>query len=206
MLTVTGPARSRALLSLEEIKAAVGETGTDNDAALTKLGLQVSDAVSSACGIVGDGVEIPTLKSEDLLDTFRISTRTMSVTLSRRFVTDIAEVLVGETALGAANYELERSTGVLRYLDDQWREIPFPFGRVAVSYTAGLITIPEGLKLATSTLLVEAWSSTFRDPLLRSESHEGLGSSSFYKSSIASPEGWPKAVSDMLVPYRRLAL
>lgn len=204
MLTVESEARDRSLLTIAELRAAVGEEGTTNDADLKALCLQISDAISLSCGVVSDGVYPPTLLSEDLSETIRLSQPKHAIALSRRFITAIAEVTIGGTAIASEAYEIDRASGIIRLFDvDTGSMAYFPSGQKLVfGYTAGFEVIPPSLKLAAKSLVCEAWAVHGRDPLLRQESWDGLGSAGYFKSAIAANEGWPKAITEMLTPFK----
>lgn len=205
MIVIDSPADDRALLTLAEIKAAVGETTSDNDAALTSLAVSISDVISNLCGVQTDGVNPPTLLSEDIVETVRLSQASASIALSRRYVTAIDSILVDDEEIDDEDYELNPASGVLKYLDTSGTcYVAWPAGKTVVTYTAGFATTPEPLKLAAKALARETWTAEGRDPLLRGEMHEGLGSMQYFQSSLSSSSGISQAVLDILAPYRQV--
>jgi len=224
MFSITVPASSRALLSLAEIKAAVGETGSTNDAALTALGAQLSDAIVLACGVPSDGVTPPTLLRETIVETVRhvshfsawgfpnngqrhgdmIDDRLDGLLLSRRFVSSVDSVIVNGDTLDPSAYEIDRSPAILRSISSssggysQW-----PSGVSVVTYQAGFVTPPEPLKLAATLLIREAWAIMKADPLVRGETFEGLGAVQYGLGSLMSQNGgMPPGIADIIATYR----
>ena len=203
MFSITTPAPSRAILSLAEIKAAVGETGSSNDAALTVLGAQISDAISLACAVPSDGVNPPTLMRETIVETIRLREPVSALALSRRYVYSITSIIVAGTTLTTDNYEVDKSAGILRYISASGCEVCWPTGKTVVTYVAGFSSAPEPLKLAATLLTRESWSVSQRDPSIRSESFDGLGSFQYSSGSMMSQTGgMPPGVSDILASYR----
>lgn len=202
MFSVTSAASSRALLTLAEIKTALGVTTSDDDVRLTTLGLQVSDMISLACGVPADGVTPPTLFKETISETVRLSAPANSIVLSRRFIYSMTSVVVGDTTLTTSEYEVDKSVGILRYLTSTGAYVQWPSGKTVVTYVAGFATAPEPLKLAATTLVREGYSGLDRDPLVRGETFEGLGSIQYFQSALAGSTGLPKAVEELLAPYQ----
>lgn len=201
MFTVTSAASSRALLSLAEMKAALGITTSDYDARLTTLGLQISDAISLACGVPSDGLAIPTLLKETIVETLRLPSPVVSIVLSRRFVYSVTSIVVAGTTLTANDYELDKASGVLRYLSAAGYYAEWPSGKTVITYAAGFNAVPESLKLIAATLLRETYAGDGKDPLVRGESFEGLGSIQYFQSGLSGSSGLPKGVQEMLAPY-----
>lgn len=161
--------------------------------------------VSRACRVPSDGVNAPTLLSEPIVETFRLKSEASALYLARRFVTAIVSVVEDGVALDAADYEVEKATGILTRLDDDDEPMMWPCAKVVVTYTAGFAAAPNDLKLAAQAALREHWSAFQRDPLLRSETTEGVGSFTYWVNTGAGGTGGAP-VSDfvlgMLAPYR----
>ena len=202
MLVVTKAATSRALLSLAELQAAAGTSATSDTAALTALGLQISDTISTLCGVISDGVAIPTLLSEEMTETVRFTYPVKRVVLARRFVTSIKSVVVNGQVVSSSLYEVDNPTGVLRHLStDGTTFIDWPVGKTVVQYVAGFASAPDGLKLAASQLVRQVWLVSQRDPSLKSETFDGLGSFYYNDIGLLSKNEWSPAIRDMLGPY-----
>lgn len=226
MFSISAPASSRAFLSLAEIKAAVGETGSSNDAALSSLGAQITDSIVAACGVPSDGVNPPTLMRETIVETIRpearqtyfglshqfsarsgqIDDRAEALILSRRFVSSASVVIDGQT-LSTSLFEIDAAAGLLRYLDSAGSYILWPRLLTVVTYQAGFVSAPEPLKLAATLLIREAWAISQRDPSVRAASFEGLGSFQYGSGSFMSQAGgMPPGIADLLAPYKHLTI
>src|ERR1051326_4761510 len=94
MLQVIVPAGDLNLLTIEELRLAVGLSLDDDsqDEKLQELGLRVSSMISAACCVAKDGVSPPTLLNEDLTETFRLVSETRNLFLSRRPVGAVTSV------------------------------------------------------------------------------------------------------------------
>src|SRR6185312_7968968 len=97
--TVTTPASELSLLTVEELRAAVGVTDASQDDALTALGARLSASIAKQCGVASDGVNPATLLSETCTEVFRPTRFQQDLVLSRRPVTSITSVTENGTAL-----------------------------------------------------------------------------------------------------------
>lgn len=206
MIAIETPCSDRALLTLAEIKAAVGETGTENDGALEALALRVSDMISDLCGVARDGINPPTLLAEEITETIRFAVGQPALLLSRRFVSDIDSVTIAGSEISAGGYELEPASGVIRRIDTSDNLIAWPAGKTVIVYTAGFDAPPEPLKAAAKDLARIAWNAEGSNPLIRSETHDGLGTFQYSTTSAVGASGVSSAVMDLLAPYRSLSL
>lgn len=197
---VTAPCGDRALLSNEEAATALPGDVSAEDRAL--LVLAASDMIARECLVRRDGIHFPTLRSEGVSQTFRLKSPTSALYLGRRFVSEIGSVTVDGSLLDAAAYECEQSQSVLRLVDGKW------CGLVVVAFTAGFVEIPADLKLAVKRAIQEQASATGRDPLLRSETVEGIGRNDYWVSPGGTAGGDDSVLSPgvraMLSPYRSL--
>lgn len=201
MIRIVSPAANRALLSLEEIKAAVGETTSANDAPLADLAVSVSDLISDLCGVQSDGVVPATILTEDVLETVRLRAPTMALPLTRRFVSAVDSVELDGEPLAVGEYEVDPASGVLRFVDAQGGFGVWPACKLEIAYTAGFGSAPNPVKMAAKMLAREAWTSEGRDPLLRSETHEGYGTFSYFRPALLD-KSVSGAIVDILAPYR----
>jgi hypothetical protein len=172
MLTVQTAAPDPKLLSLSEMKTALGIADDSQDTVLADLGAQLSEAIARECGVVADGVIPPTLRRETLIDKFRLSCGRPSLQLSRRFVVSIASVASAGAAMSGDDYELDKSAGALRRLDVNGAFIDWDSGVTTVTYDAGFDKVPGPLKLAARTILQETWANKDRDPTVKAERFE----------------------------------
>ncbi|MFH5927075.1 hypothetical protein [Roseomonas xinghualingensis] len=135
------------------------------------------------------------------------------IILSRSPIVGNVSVLLDGAAVAPADLECDRSSGLLYHLQRSyivgWR------GRgAAVTYTTGWI-VPEDPAYATAApadrlpadveqaclILVGAYiASVGRDPMLRSESTDGVGSASYI--ATADMGALPPQAAALLAPYR----
>jgi hypothetical protein len=140
---------------------------------------------------------------ETIVETIRLKEPLHTLVLSRRYLHSITSIVVAGTTLTTDNYEADKSAGTLRYLSASGCEVYWPTGKTVVTYSAGFATAPEPLKLAATLLVREQWAMSQRDPSIRSESFDGLGSFTYGSGSMMSQSGgMPPGVADLLASYR----
>lgn len=199
LLTVASAASDLSLLTLAELRTAVGDDASD--AALESVGARVSAAIVRACGVVAAGAVPPTLRLETLSEQFRFISPRDTLILARRPVVEIISVTENDTTLTADDYEADAFDGLLRRLN---RDYPcwWAGGKVAVSYRAGWESVPEDLKLAAGKLAAVFWSEGAKvDPGLRRESIPGVIDREWWVGPSDDPL-IPREVMDLLEPYR----
>lgn len=202
-ITVTSAASSRGLLTDDELAAATGEPISDP---MRAVGLRVADLIAATCMVAGDGVHTPTLLRETLQETVRLPTcGLIGLVLSRRFVGAATVVLDGATLTADTDYELNTASAVVLRLAG---DVPTRWcGRkVVVTYQAGFATAPDGLKQAAATAMREQWSAFERDPLLKSETIDGLGKYEYWVGGVGTAGALSPVVMDMLGPYMTASL
>lgn len=164
-LIVTTAASSLALLTIDELRAAVGDSAaTDSD--LLALGLRIAAAIMSECNIaVGSGAE-PTLLQETLTETFYWPRR-IDLVLSRRHNIVISSVTVDGSALTATDYIVDPESGILTRISGGY---PCHWGgTVVVVYQAGFATVPGDLKAAALDFFRASLNESGRDPFVKGE-------------------------------------
>lgn len=201
LFAVTDEAESTSLLTIEELRAAAGVTGSSQDTALTLLGLRLSASISAQCCVASDGVNVPTLLSETCSDQYRPAKYETSLILSRRPVTSIVSVTENDIVLDAADYEVNPSSGVLKRLCGD-SEAKWPCGKITVSYVAGYATAPDDLKLAASKLATALYTETARDPNLKRVNVPGVIEREYWVSPTDDPL-LSREISDLISPYRQ---
>src|SRR5262245_4095696 len=86
-IEITTPAQDRGLLTLQELKDAIGSGAAGmTDQQLTAIGLRVADLISNWCKIASDGQLPPTLVQETVKETFYTLPSAEDLTLARRFL------------------------------------------------------------------------------------------------------------------------
>lgn len=204
MFTISSAAADRNLLTLAEMKAALGITDSSSDAALTTLGLQISDLIARECKVPAEGVAPPTLRKETLVETFRQTVRVNPLILARRFVDTITSVVEDGVTLTTADYETDKAAGLTTRLDSSGGVVCWPAVKIVVTYSCGFETVPELLKLAAITVLREQWSAKSRDPLVKAKEIDGISRTEYWvnASSGSSAGVFSGVAAAMLTPYR----
>jgi hypothetical protein len=198
IFTVTDPASETSLLTIEELRAAAGVTGSSQDTALMALGQQLSEAIAVSCGVASDGEHPRTLLSEACSETFRIKRCVARLRLARRPVSAIASVTVDDEALDAAEYEIDKASGLLFRICGDW-----PCGTVEVSFTAGFATAPGALKLAASKLTTALYAESGRDPNLKRVDIPDVMEKEFWVAPTNDPL-LTTEIQDLLAPYKQV--
>ncbi|CAB4196103.1 hypothetical protein UFOVP1299_55 [uncultured Caudovirales phage] len=192
-LIVTVPATNYSLLTVGEMRSAVGAVDGSLDSELNELSSQVNEALADVCNMRRAGISPLTLRQETYTELFRASPERQTdagnaggmtppnyaamspnLILSRRPVSSIASVTEGDTLLAATDYELDSAAGIIRRLSgdsmSHWCS-----SKISVVYVAGWLTVPGALKRAAQQLLNAYYSDSKRNPLVLREKVEGLG-------------------------------
>lgn len=165
MLTVTLPAESYLLASLDDAKREMELTGTADDAVLAAFLRQASAEVARFCR--------RNFQREGIVQTFKFhyGCATQPVLLlDRTPVTAIASVDVDGVALAPSDYEVEAESGKLHRLSSGY-EVDWWGRRITVAYTGGYApgAIPGDVERATLDLTKRMFYGRSRDPALRGE-------------------------------------
>lgn len=180
--TVTIPAMELSLLTVAELRAAVGETSA-TDAELLTLGRGVSTALADQCKIVDDGVNPPSLLRETCTEVFRWS-GCGPIRLARRPVTSIVSVTVDGTAVDADDYEVSGGRNLYRLSNDERTD--WAAGKITVVYVAGNLATYQ-LKMAATKLVTAINAEKARDPSLKREIIPGVREVEFWVGPSDDP-------------------
>lgn len=184
LLSVTTTASDLALLTIEELRAAVGVTDTKSDAALKMLGARVASLITSnGCNVRSDGVNPPTLRKETLSETFRLGCETEYLILARRPIVSITSITHCDAALDTDEYEILAGAGMLRRLCNDYPAY-WSAGKTVVVYEAGWATVPDDLKLQAALAVKLYWSRDQRDPMLKSLSVPGVVDETYWVGAL----------------------
>ncbi|EHK56907.1 hypothetical protein [Allomesorhizobium alhagi] len=199
ILTVTTPAADRNLLSVAELRAAVGVSDSSRDAELAIVGARVAATIARICRVATAGATPATLREEVLSETFRLDRSADCLILSRLPVSSVASVTEDGTAVDAADYEVDASPGMLLRLsgDDPacWR-----CGKIVVAYTAGWATVPDDLKDAAARMVRIFSADATQEPGLKRENIPGLIEKEWWVAPADDPLA-PADVIELLGPY-----
>ena len=204
MLTVTTPAGDPKLLSAEEMRAAVGVTGSGSDAALAILNGRISRAIAAHCKVTAAGIAVPTLRQETLTETFRTGMSREKLILSRRPIVSVTSIVEDGQTLAGADYEIDSASGVLTRLEND-EPACWSWQKVVAVYVAGWDTVPDDLKLAASKLASEIYTVGTRDPNLKRVEVVGVEEREFWVSPSSDPL-ISAEVEDLLAPYMNVWL
>jgi len=184
------------LVSLDDLKAALGITGFSEDAALEAAITFHSRIIADYCGRrfgLADALETFTF------DRYEIWPVRQALTLSLYPVVEVSEF----TTLGAGGqYGFDPASGRL------WSESGCLQGEVSVVYSGGY-DLPEAaparLQMAVIHAVNEGRVSGSRDPSIREVQHGDTRISYFTSATTSASSGFLSAtVMDLVKPYRRL--
>lgn len=208
-LSLITPASDLGLLSIAELRAAVGLAAgdTSRDPELTVLGLRVAGLISAFCAVAPAGVAPPTLRYEVVEDVFRLTGYVGKQILSRRWVTSIVAVTLDGDDVDTDLLAVEGPAGILYRLDADDRHVCWGPGKLVVRYGAGFAAVPDDLKACAVDLVRQMDSQGQRDPLLRAESADGIGRQEYQiASGMAMEGGIPSDIAGRLSRYRNWTL
>jgi hypothetical protein len=198
------------LISLDDLKLALGITGTTEDAQLQAMITMQSRLIAEYCDRRFGMAEVLETFSFDPYES--LPTR-QALTLSLYPVSEIFELsTAGATA---ADYEFDPRSGRLWLSRDQYWNYnpgwygPYSYlGPVMVTYSGGY-DLPEQAPARLQKAVIEAVrdgrTSGARDPSIREVQHGDTRISYFTSSTSSASEGFLSApVIDLIKPYRRL--
>lgn len=213
MLKVLSPADDLSLISIEALRVAAGLASDDDsrDAELELLGLRLSAEIGTACRIAtGNGGE-PTLRQEQLEETFRFP-RTGALLLSRRHKVEVESVSIDGQTLNVDNYWVDEESGILRRVSASGSTIGWCGRLVSVFYRAGFADVPADLAGAVADLARIRLSEASRDPMVRGESTEVpdvlTRRTDYWVGTVpgGNAGGLPASVSSQLRRYKNVAM
>lgn len=181
MLQVTTPAESHDLTTLAAVKRELGIIDRSEDESLTAWIARASAAVAEHCNRV--------FLQESITETFRLSSRSETLLLSRFPVAAIESITETDAALESGLYELDAKCGLVRRLTAFGSATSWPATVIVVTYTAGYESIdalPREVEGAAIALVRQYRFAAQRDPQLRSEDLDGVGSASYFDGLGAS--------------------
>ncbi|MBO0904220.1 hypothetical protein [Jiella sonneratiae] len=205
MLTVVTAATAANLTTLERARAMLDFAPTEDAA--------VSTLIDQASRVIADYCRRP-FGLETVRETFDAFLWGSAVLLSRSPVIAITEVLDGTQAIDIENTRQDAETGLLYRIDDDGYPLCWSGARLTVTYSAGYVlpsdedgapatTLPEPVERAAIRLVGAYRSLSGRDQLIKSETVEGIGSTSWWVPGAGSVLADPEA-EQLLQPYRRL--
>jgi len=199
MLTVVTPAASRLLTTIPAARDHLQLGDEVDDIYLGELIAQASASIVSYCR--------RPFARETVRETFRPRGATPLI-LDRTPVQGAVSATVAGQALDATTIEINPLSGLLYRLDGTARWTAWSCDATAVEYTGGYALpgqpdrdLPADVEQACLIMVAARFAARGRDPMLRSETTEGVGSSSFI--ATADMGGMPPQAAALLDPYRR---
>jgi hypothetical protein len=187
MITVVTPAATRLLTTRQRVKDELGITVTTYDTLLDTKIAEVSDEIAAFCGR-DFGLTAVT-------ETLRRWCWTEDIILARWPVVAISALSEAGTALTSSDWFLDTPGGVLRRLNTDGTLSVWRGGDIVVSYTYGWLlpgqsnrNLPLDVEAAAVDQVKASWFARKRDPVIRSETVDGVGSQSFQIGSIGGPD------------------
>ena len=199
MLTVVTPAVTGDLTVLATVKAELGIQGSAEDAYLSSLICQASGMLAAFCGR-------PSFGTERLRQVERLERPRDAILLKRNLQPRVLSVAEDGTVLPTSVYEL---SGALLYRLEADHRVPWVADRkIEITYDSGydlLTGLPHDLERACLEVIKATYHARARDPLLRSESVEGIGASAWLDPRTGM-EALPPQAAALAAPYRAWAL
>ncbi len=199
LLTTVTAATVTALTDVQSVQLELGLSGQTKAGYLRGQIAQASAAISSWCGRV--------FAQETVREVWRPEGCVESLSLSRFPVANIASVTEDGTALASTDYEVDAASGLLYRLSSDERTT-WRARKITVQYTGGYLlpdqanrTLPHDIQRACILMVTAAYLAKGRDPMLRSESTQDVGSAS-YLDPRTGMEAMPPQAAALLAPYR----
>lgn len=197
MLTVIIAAEgdARNLLALDAVKDELGVVVADDDARLGRY-------IRSATARLEQFCQRDTFAMERVRETLRHSCQQPWALLTRRPVAEVASVELDGVPLDDDGWEVD---GRFLYRLVDGKRVSWPAGALAIVYDGGYAlpdAAPGDLAEACMTLVKASWHARKRDPMLKSQSVDGVGTDTYWIGGTNSASGLPEALEAGLVNYR----
>ncbi|MCW5695784.1 MAG: phage head-tail connector protein [Bauldia sp.] len=204
LVTVTVPAETTALVTLDRVKAELGITTTEHDALLAAKIAEASADIEAHVGY--------RLARETVTETFwDMDWSTAYVLLDRTPVASIAGVILDGWGQETSAWRLNPETGALYALTGSgtpWHWIAS--NSLVVAYSGGYLLpgqtgrdLPAPLEGAAADLVGMFWQSRGRDPSLRAETVDGVGRLEYWVGTVGREGSLPPLVMQKIAPFVR---
>lgn len=202
--TITTPADSYDLVTLEIVKDDLGISGNSEDAFLERAISRASAAISQFCNRV---FVVETIKDEVFPDRdtypFQVPGGMNVLQLSRWPVVALTSITEGDAVLVEGDdYRLDKARGQVFRLGLSGMPMKWPAKAIVVEYSAGFATIPGDLQDAASRLVKARRASRTRDPNMMSESIPGVRDVRYWVPNGNDQGNIPPDIADAIDNYR----
>lgn len=208
--TVTTPATSRDLTTLQTVKDTWAITGTADDSFLSRAISQCSAAIERYC----NRVFIKETVSEDIFlerdsHAYMFPVGVAPLQLSRWPVASVSSVTEDGAALTVnTDYKIAADRGQLIRLDSDGNPTRWIAQKVVVEYSAGYVlasdatrTLPYDIEDACGRLVWGRYAERRRDPFVKEEVVEGVGRTVYWIPG-SDTGNFPPDIADILDNYR----
>lgn len=189
------PTAAVALLELDDLKAALGISGSDHDDELNGLIDEVSASIETYCGSL--------FGKRDVTERHNLSEAGGTLVLRYTPSISLTSVTTDGVAQDKAAYRLNTLASTLKRID----HAPFGCGEHVIVYEAGYATIPAAVSRAALELAKYLRSAAGENDDISSESVSDVGqvtyASAARRTISANGVALPNRVALMLAPYRR---
>lgn len=203
-LTVIEPAVETKLTTLETVWDALAISPGAADPFLDLSIDQASDAIRTWCNRA--------FAVEKVRETIHPAAWGKPLMLSRWPVVEITSATVNGKVENVASFEAEDS-GHLLWLDAHGCRTSWPSGRIVLEYRAGYVmpgqtgrTLPNDIERAAILLVKTAYFGRDRDPQIKTETVEGVGSTSYGFAGLDRGFTLPPEVEGLLSRYRAVSV
>lgn len=208
IITVTSPSSYQYLTTLDRVKQELSITDNGSDAILTA---KISEASSDILA------RIWPRPRETVTETFYPepgqSVSRAQLMLSRWPLVSVTSVTLDDSAV--VSYRIDAEAGMLLYLADDGYRSCWTFSKSAeIVYVGGFSmpgevaqpTLPPALEAACVELVSSYWFSRGRDSLVRQETVDGAGSTTYWIGAVGESGSLPPSVESKIAPYKRMVI
>lgn len=210
IINVTSPSSYQYLTTLDRVKQELSITDSGSDAILTS---KISEASSDIFA------RIWPRPAETVTETFypepgKPVSRAQLI-LSRWPLVSVTTVTVDDEVIDSDCYRIDAEAGMLLYLADDGYRSCWTFSKSAeIVYVGGYTmpgevaqpTLPPALESACVELVSSYWFARGRDSLVRQETVDGAGSTTYWIGAVGESGSLPPSVESKIAPYKRMVI
>lgn len=210
IISVTSPSSYQNLTTLDRVKQELSITDTGSDAILTA---KISEASSDIFA------RIWPRPRETVTETFYPepgqSVSRAQLMLSRWPLVSVTTATIDGDVVVSDNYRIDAEAGMLLYLENDGYRGCWTFSKSAeIIYVGGYTmpgevaqpTLPPALQAACVELVSSYWFARGRDSLVRQETVDGAGSTTYWIGAVGESGSLPPSVESKIAPYKRMVI